>query len=223
MSSYNILQLRFAKYILQPWYLTTLAVSEQLYDALTVWKLQSSLSVTLTSLAFFQNLVPTVKVGTYTAKSATYATLVAAVEAYADGFVATVAKYTPSGGGLAEQYSKTDGVSISAVDLTWSYAAALTAFGARAGVVPSSWGAKGLVVSSTCSTASGTGTGGGGGGGSGGGGSATVKVTFNVQATTILGGPWIFYSSCLLCTSNSQTRKYLFDRLGGRTSKLVPR
>ncbi len=63
----------------------------------------------------------------------------------------------------------------------WSYAAISTAFEARAGVVPASWGAAGLIVPTTCSTS-------GGGGGGGGGGDATVAVTFNVQATTVFGG-----------------------------------
>ena len=86
-----------------------------------------------------------------------------------------MAQYTPSNGGLAEQYSRNDGTPTSAVDLTWSYAAALTAFAARDGFVPASWGAAGLTVPSVCST---------GGSGSGG----TVAVTFNVQATTVWGG-----------------------------------
>lgn len=91
----------------------------------------------------------------------------------------------PSGGGLAEQYSRSNGVPVSAVDLTWSYAAALTAFGARAGVMSPGWGAAGLTVPTTCQT---SGSGGGGGGSTG-----TVAVTFNVVATTVIGGScWPF-------------------------------
>lgn len=73
------------------------------------------------------------------------------------------------------RYSKTDGSQLSAVDLTWSYASALTAFDARAGVVPASWGAQGLT--STCGISTG-----------GGGGAGTVAVTFNVDAITVFGG-----------------------------------
>jgi glucoamylase len=97
------------------------------------------------------------------------------VKIFADSFVAVVAKYTPSGGGLAEQYSRSNGVPVSAVDLTWSYAALLTTVGARQGVVPPSWGAKGLTVPATCTR-------------SGGGGGGTVAVTLKVQATTTFGG-----------------------------------
>ncbi|KAH7876779.1 glucoamylase [Lentinula edodes] len=158
-----------------PWYLTTLAVAELLYDSLTVWNAQGSLNVTSLSLPFFQVFDSSVTVGSYASSTSTFTTLTAGIQDYADAFVEIVAKYTPSDGELSEQYSKTDGSQLSAVDLTWSYASALTAFDARAGVIPASWGAKGLT--STC----GISTGGGGGG------AGTVAVTFNVDATTVFG------------------------------------
>ncbi|KAF9477190.1 glucoamylase G2 [Pholiota conissans] len=160
-----------------PWYLTTLAVAEQLYDSLIVWSAQGSLNVTSTSLPFFQQFLPTVSVGTYASTTATFTTLTAATQNWADAFVAIVQKYTPANGGLSEQYDKNTGVPLSAVDLTWSYAALLTTTASRNGVVPDSWGAQELTVPSSCSTS--------GGGGSGG--SGTVAVTFNVVATTVLG------------------------------------
>ncbi|KAG5636633.1 hypothetical protein H0H81_007342 [Sphagnurus paluster] len=159
-----------------PWYLTTLAVAEQLYDALTVWNQQGSITVTAISQPFFTNLVPGTATGTYASTTATFTAITTAVKAYADSFVAVVAKYTPANGALAEQYTRGGGVPTSAADLTWSYAALLTAVDARNGVVPLSWGAKGLTVPSACNTNSG----GGGGGG-------TVAVSFNVQATTVFG------------------------------------
>ncbi|KAG7090984.1 hypothetical protein E1B28_010051 [Marasmius oreades] len=158
-----------------PWYLTTLAVAEQLYDALTVWNKQKSLEVTSISLPFFQQFSSGITVGTYASSTSTFTTLTSAIKTYADGFVAVVAKYTPSNGGLAEQYTRDTGTPTSAVDLTWSYAAALTAFGAHAGQVPASWGAKGLTVPTTCVR----------GGGTGG---STVSITFNVHAETVFGG-----------------------------------
>ncbi|KAH8118290.1 glucoamylase [Phellopilus nigrolimitatus] len=158
-----------------PWYLTTLAVAEQLYDAITVWNTQGSLNVTSLSQPFFAQFQSNIAVGTYASFSSTFTSLVSAVKDFADGFVAVVANYTPSTGGLSEQYSKSDGTPLSADNLTWSYAAALTCFQSRAGFIPASWGAVGLTVSSTCST--------GGSSGSG----NTVAVTFNVQATTVYG------------------------------------
>ncbi|KAH9480596.1 Glucoamylase [Psilocybe cubensis] len=154
-----------------PWYLTTAAVAEQLYDALIVWKKQSSLTVTPTSLAFFRQFSPSVKQGTYRSSSSTYTTLVKAVKDFADGFIAVNAKYTPSNGALAEQFDRNTGVPASAADLTWSYAATLTAFAARRGAIPASWGAKGLKVPTVCKPNPGP----------------TVQVTFNVIATTVDG------------------------------------
>ncbi|KII83020.1 carbohydrate-binding module family 20 protein [Plicaturopsis crispa FD-325 SS-3] len=151
-----------------PWYLTTAAVAEQLYDALTVWSGQGSFSVTPVSLPFFQQFSDTISTGSYDSSSSTYKNVTGAVKDFADGFLEINAKYTPSDGGLAEQYGKSDGKPLSAVDLTWSYASALTAFAARNGTKPASWGAKGLSVASSCGTKAGS----------------TVSVTFNVNATT---------------------------------------
>ncbi|EIM85945.1 glucoamylase [Stereum hirsutum FP-91666 SS1] len=160
-----------------PWYLTTLAVAEQLYDALSTWTALGSLNVTSTSLAFFQQFDSSVTAGTYASSSTTYSTLTAAIKDFADGFVTIVADYTPSTGELSEQYSKADGSQLSAVDLTWSYASAVTAFAARSGATET-WGAAGLTAPSTCST---------GGSGSGGSSGDTIAVTFTVDATTTYG------------------------------------
>ncbi|KAF9242642.1 glycoside hydrolase family 15 protein [Melanogaster broomeanus] len=154
-----------------PWYLTTFAVAEQLYDAVIVWGKQGYIQVTSTSLGFFQQFDTSLTIGTYSSSSSTYTSLVSAIRSFADGFVAIGAEYTPSGGGLAEQYSRDTGAPLSAVDLTWSYASALTVFAARSGTTSASWGAKGLTVSSSCLTSNG----------------ATVSVEFNVNADTVLG------------------------------------
>ncbi|KIY63917.1 carbohydrate-binding module family 20 protein [Cylindrobasidium torrendii FP15055 ss-10] len=161
-----------------PWYLTTTVVAEQLYDALIVWKAQKKIEVTAVSLAFFQQFIPAITANTYDSTTTTYTTLISAIQNWADGFILVVAKYTPSDGSLAEQYTRAAGAPISAKDLTWSYAAMLTAFNARDGVTPASWGASGLTVPTTCQTS---------GGGSGGGGAGTVPVTFKVTATTVYG------------------------------------
>ncbi|EKM51697.1 glycoside hydrolase family 15 protein [Phanerochaete carnosa HHB-10118-sp] len=154
-----------------PWYLATFAVAEQLYDSLIVWNAQGSLTVTSTSLPFFQQFLSSVTAGTYASSTSTFQTLITDIKTFADGFVAMNDKCTPSGGGLSEQYDKNTGSPISAADLTWSYASALTAFAARSGFASPGWGAQGLSVPATCSGSSGP----------------TVAVTFNVQATTVLG------------------------------------
>lgn len=174
--------------------MATLAVAEQLYDSLIVWKTQGSIEVTSTSQAFFDLFSPGIATGTISSSSDTFNTLTTAIENYADSFVAVVAKFTPSGGGLTEQYSRNDGSPVSAVDLTWSYASLLTVHGARNGVVAASgsWGASGLTVPTSCS---------GNSGGGGGGGGNTVPVTFNVQATTQFGGEYFNRCLCPVCSS----------------------
>ncbi|KAE9408931.1 hypothetical protein BT96DRAFT_913619 [Gymnopus androsaceus JB14] len=115
-----------------PWYLATFAVAEQLYRSLSVWDTQNSLEITPISLSFFHQFF--------------YGNLTSEIRAYADDFISMNARYTPENGSLAEQYSKDDGEPCSARDLTWSYASALTAFEARQGILPSSWGAQGLEI-----------------------------------------------------------------------------
>ncbi|PSR78190.1 hypothetical protein PHLCEN_2v7522 [Hermanssonia centrifuga] len=129
-----------------PWYLSTMAVAEQLYDALYVWDTQDSLTVTSISLPFFQLFDSAIQSGTYPSSSSAFTTLTSAIRTFADGFIAIHAKYTPSGGALAEQFTKSNGAPTSAVDLTWSYAAALTGFAARSATNVASWGAAGLTV-----------------------------------------------------------------------------
>jgi glucoamylase len=141
-----------------PWYLNTLAAAELLYDALYQWNKLGSITVTSVNLPFFQDLSSSVATGTYSSSSATYTALTSAVRTYADGYMAVVEKYTPSGGHLAEQFSKSDGSPLSADDLTWSYAAFLTANARRNGQVPASWGESSAnSVPGSCSGTSATG------------------------------------------------------------------
>lgn len=159
----------------QPWYLTTFAAAEQLYDALIVWNRIGALNITSISLPFFRQFEPSVKVGKYTSDSSTYIALTSAIRDYADGFIAVAAKYTPPDGALAEQYHRDTGVQLSAKDLTWSYAALLTANAARNGFVQESWGAYELEFPEVCS------------GNTGG----FVDVNFNVRANTVWGGMYL--------------------------------
>lgn len=170
-----------------PWYLNTFAAAEQLYDALYQWQKIGSLTVDSVNQAFFTDLVSGTSTGTYAAGSSQYTALTNAVKAYADGFMSITQKYTPSNGGLAEQYSRSDGTPLSAVDLTWSYAAFLTANDRRSGKVPASWltsGAsnppsqcQGTSATGTYSSVTGTSTAC----------PTAVAVTFNEIATTYYG------------------------------------
>jgi len=78
-----------------------------------------------------------------------------AVTAYADSFVAVAQNFTPSDGSLAEQYNRDTGIPLSAVDLTWSYAAFITMAERKSGQYPPSWGSRDIVAApSTCSATS---------------------------------------------------------------------
>lgn len=160
--------------------MTTAGVAEQLYDSLIVWERQGSLTITNTSLAFFKQFAPSVKTGTYNLLSSTFYVLTSAVKNFADGFLVINAKYTPTNGSLSEQFDRNTGTPLSAQDLTWSYASALTVINARNGITPASWGAKGLTVpSGACQPNIGP----------------TLQVTFNVNATTQLGGKYMCFMS----------------------------
>ena len=152
-----------------PWYLTTLAAAEQLYAATHQWDRQGSITVDTVSLPFFQDLLPAVATGTYAKGSSTSEDIVDAVLHYADGYIAIVQKYTPIDGALSEQFDRNNGNPLSAHDLTWSYAAFLTATKRRAGSVGSSWNEPSNNVAPTvCGAAS----------------TCNALVTFNIRAPT---------------------------------------
>ncbi|KAJ5649618.1 glucoamylase precursor [Penicillium longicatenatum] len=141
-----------------PWFLTTLAAAEQLYDAVYQWNKIGSITITQTSLTFFRGVYPSALIGTYSSSNETFTSIVSAVKSYADGFLNISKTYTPTDGSLSEQFSKVDGSPISARDLSLSYAALLTANLRRNSVVPRSWGAKNVNKASECSATSATGT-----------------------------------------------------------------
>ena len=125
-----------------PWYLCTLAAAEFLYDAVAQWNIQKSIAVDSTSLAFFQELYPSAKVGQYESDSTTFTQITNAITTYADGFVDLIQKYIPSNGSISEQYSRDTGMPLSAYDLTWSFASFVTMAQRRSGQYPVSWGSK---------------------------------------------------------------------------------
>jgi glucoamylase len=132
--------------------LATLAAAQQIYQVIHTYTKFGTIEITRLSLPLFQSIVSgSVGLGTYNAGSGAYEEIIQALKAYADSFIAVVAQYTPPNGGMSEQFDKASGEPLSAADLTWSYASALTAFGARDGtLVPASWGAKDLNLPSVC-------------------------------------------------------------------------
>lgn len=142
-----------------PWFLSNLAAAEQLYDAIYQWNKIGSITITSTSLAFFKDVYSSAAVGTYASGSTAFTSIISAVKTYADGYVSIVQGHAAANGSLSEQFDRNSGVEISARDLTWSYAALLTANLRRNGVMPPSWGAASAnSVPSSCSMGSATGT-----------------------------------------------------------------
>ncbi|KAI9641743.1 hypothetical protein NHQ30_009599 [Ciborinia camelliae] len=138
-----------------PWYLTTTAAAEFLYDAVAQWKKQNSLTVDSTSIKFFQDLYPAIKLKSYTNGDDEFTKIMSAVTRYADSFVSIAQKYTPSTGSLAEQFDRKTGKPMSASDLTWSYTAFVTMSQRRSGQYPASWGSSAASVPpQTCSPSS---------------------------------------------------------------------
>lgn len=142
-----------------PWFLITEAAAELLYDALYQWKRIGSLTVSSVSLPFFKDFDSSITAGTYASSTSQYTTLTTAIRTYADGFLNIVATHAETNGSLSEQYSRNNGIQLSAYDLTWSYAALLSAAARRSGVVPASWGeASNSALPAQCSGASAPGT-----------------------------------------------------------------
>ncbi|XHG01109.1 hypothetical protein AWENTII_004511 [Aspergillus wentii] len=139
----------------QPWYLCTLAAAEQLYDALYQWDKIGSLTITSTSLAFFQDVYRSAKEGEYDSSSTEYKGITAAIRTYAEGYISIVKTYTPPNGALAEQFSRTNGSPLSASDLTWSYSSVLTVSAARKNAPRASWNSSpSFSLPRTCSPSS---------------------------------------------------------------------
>lgn len=69
-----------------PWYLTTYAVAEQLYDAIYQWKRIGKIQVDDVSLGFFKQIYPAVTKNLYESGSEQFEDIVNAVKSYADGF-----------------------------------------------------------------------------------------------------------------------------------------
>lgn len=175
-----------------PWYLITTAAAEFLYDAVAQWKARHVLYVDSTSLAFFKDLYPAVRIRQYSSGNANspFTQIMNAVTAYADSFVVIAQKYTPADGSLAEQFNRNTGVPLSAADLTWSYAAFVSVAERRAGQFPPSWNTRritpapatcagtstpGVYVPATAAGAPNVTT------------SCQINIVFNVNASTYFG------------------------------------
>ncbi|KAI5306530.1 hypothetical protein KEM56_000427 [Ascosphaera pollenicola] len=109
-----------------PWYLTTYAAAEQLYDAIYQWKKIGKIDVDDVSYEFFKDIDSYISKKLYASGTEEFDKILNTVKSYADGFFDVT-------------FSKDDGHQLSAEDLTWSYTAFLTAANRRRAIVPGPW------------------------------------------------------------------------------------
>jgi len=114
-----------------PWFLCTSAAAEVVYlTALEALRNQSILTTNL-SVLFYSRFLPSVSVGTYPQNSWEYETLLSGLITFGDSFLGNVQQHAFTNGSLSEEFDRYDGYCTGARDLTWSYAAFLTAADAR--------------------------------------------------------------------------------------------
>lgn len=118
-----------------PWFLTTLAFAEFLYRLQSDLRNQGVLKITEFNRPFFADLMPdeALEVGsTYTRNDETFVLMIRALRKEADSYMKRVAYHANrSTGEMSEQFRRDNGMMLSAENLTWSYAAFLTAVWAR--------------------------------------------------------------------------------------------
>ncbi|KAF8599197.1 glucoamylase [Ceratobasidium sp. AG-I] len=135
-----------------PWFITTFAVAEQLYDAIYQWRRVGKITITSLSLPFFQQLRPSAKVGTFKQGGEDFKRLIEDVLSYADDFSLINQEYIPADGSMSEQFDRETGEPRSGLRLSASYASAVTAFDRRRGYVPAAWGGADMKVPGVCKT-----------------------------------------------------------------------
>ncbi|KAA8895926.1 glucoamylase I precursor [Sphaerosporella brunnea] len=116
-----------------PWFICTFTVAELLYTAINQFAAAGQITVTSTTLSFFQQFLSSVTAGTYSSNSNTYATIVAGLKNYADSFIAVGQLHAANNGSLSEEFQRSSGYMVGARDLTWSYGSFLTTKAARDG------------------------------------------------------------------------------------------
>lgn len=135
-----------------PWYITTYACAETLYDAVAQMNKAGTHTIDNYSLPFFQDLYPDAALGKISGDE--LVNITSAMTTYADNFVNLTLQYISANGSISEQINKTTGEQTSAAALTWSFASFVTAMQRRSGQHPPSWGANTTFANTYCHTCS---------------------------------------------------------------------
>lgn len=110
--------------------MATAALAEYFYRTVSAYQLAGSLTVTNISAPFFSYFAPSGDVTIseiYQSNTTVFGSVISALEGWGDAFLRRVKYHTPADGNLAEEFNCNTGTLQGAVDLTWSYAALLTA------------------------------------------------------------------------------------------------
>ncbi|OLL24226.1 Glucoamylase [Neolecta irregularis DAH-3] len=119
-----------------PWYLCTTIVAESLYTANFEFTKAKSVNVTAANVKFFQQFFDKAEPGrSYSSDSQEFKHIVDGISNYADTFLDVVRQFSARNGSLSEEFDRNTGEPRGARDLTWSYAALISAKMARDGMV----------------------------------------------------------------------------------------
>jgi glucoamylase len=124
---------------LQVQYFASFNVAEQIFDALITWNKIGQLEVTRVSLKFFRQFDKGIKIGVYAKSSKTYRQMTAALKAWAENTLLSLAQRTPQDLVLPLVMNKTTGEPMPPRGALRSQVAVLGAHNAYNGVIPPSW------------------------------------------------------------------------------------
>lgn len=116
-----------------PWYLATSAIAEYVYKVSSAFKKKGVIPVTKRSMSFFKDFLGLSSVypgAVYTEGDEQYNAIHEALLNTGDAYMRRIMFHSHAGR-LPEEYTREEGQERGAKDLTWSYAAVLTAAAAR--------------------------------------------------------------------------------------------
>lgn len=115
-----------------PWFLATSAMTELFYNAILEWKHQGGVEVNEINHDFFKQRDPAVELGhVYRVNQPDFDNLIQTLAYDADRFLVTIQHHQQANGALSEQFNRRTGYQQGALDLTWSYAALISALYSR--------------------------------------------------------------------------------------------
>jgi glucoamylase len=121
-----------------PWFLTTAAYAQHAYRARSIFLSAGSILVTDRDLPFLVHALDAGGGSTVLTAGETihtsdprFSAIIGGLAEVGDGYLQRIRSHAAADGSLSEQFKGTDGSMTGAVDLTWSYAALLTAFSDR--------------------------------------------------------------------------------------------